>query len=178
MIACFFPSPGHLHAGNVVMIVCFFPSPGHLHAGNVVMIVCFFPSPGHLHAGNVVMIVCFFPSPGHLHAGNVVVVGGKTCCLLDIENWILGVPSYYRQFYTQFKKIMVSCPDMSRQSNWLEHLFRERNRLWYLLGKDDADNAGKDDADNAGKDDADNAVCGFCLFSGEAVAMSNAWTNK
>ena len=108
------------------------------------------------------MIVCFFPSPGHLHAGNVVVVGGKTCCLLDIENWMLGVPSYYRQFYTQFKKIMVSCPDTSRQSNWLEHLFRERNRLWYSLGKDDADNA----------------VCGFCLFSGEAVVMSNAWTSK
>jgi hypothetical protein len=44
---------------------------------------------------------------GHLHAGNVAVVGGKTCCLMDIENWMLGVPSYYRPFFTQFKKINV-----------------------------------------------------------------------
>ncbi|XP_025106692.1 PX domain-containing protein kinase-like protein isoform X2 [Pomacea canaliculata] len=43
---------------------------------------------------------------GHLHAGNVV-VDGKTCCLLDIENWMLGVPSYYRPFYTQFRKIQT-----------------------------------------------------------------------
>ncbi|KAL8597509.1 hypothetical protein ACOMHN_047736 [Nucella lapillus] len=44
---------------------------------------------------------------GHLHAGNVAVVGGTTCCLLDIENWMLGVPSYYRSFYTQYKKIQT-----------------------------------------------------------------------
>ncbi|XP_070193704.1 PX domain-containing protein kinase-like protein isoform X2 [Littorina saxatilis] len=44
---------------------------------------------------------------GHLHAGNVAVVGGNTCCLLDLENWMLGVPSYYRHFYTQFKKIQT-----------------------------------------------------------------------
>lgn len=45
---------------------------------------------------------------GHLHAGNIAVVGGKTCCLLDLENWMLGVPSYYRQFFTQFKKIQTA----------------------------------------------------------------------
>lgn len=42
---------------------------------------------------------------GHLHAGNIAVIDGSTCKLLDIENWMLGVPSYYRPFYTQFKKI-------------------------------------------------------------------------
>ncbi|XP_062593709.1 PX domain-containing protein kinase-like protein isoform X1 [Saccostrea cucullata] len=41
---------------------------------------------------------------GHLHAGNVLLEGGR-CCLLDIENWLLGLPSYYRPFFTQYKKI-------------------------------------------------------------------------
>lgn len=41
---------------------------------------------------------------GHLHAGNVVMEGGN-CRLLDLENWLLGLPSYYRSFFTQFKKI-------------------------------------------------------------------------
>ncbi|KAK3103603.1 hypothetical protein FSP39_020466 [Pinctada imbricata] len=40
----------------------------------------------------------------HLHAGNVIVEDGS-CRLLDLENWLLGVPSYYRAFFTQFKKI-------------------------------------------------------------------------
>ncbi|KAK7503656.1 hypothetical protein BaRGS_00005195, partial [Batillaria attramentaria] len=44
---------------------------------------------------------------GHLHAGNIAVIDGGTCCLLDIENWMLGVPSYYRHFFTQFKKIQT-----------------------------------------------------------------------
>lgn len=43
---------------------------------------------------------------GHLHAGNVVMEGGN-CRLLDLENWLLGLPSYYRSFFTQFKKINV-----------------------------------------------------------------------
>ncbi|XP_055999127.1 PX domain-containing protein kinase-like protein isoform X2 [Ostrea edulis] len=41
---------------------------------------------------------------GNLHAGNVVLEGGN-CRLLDLENWLLGLPSYYRSFFTQFKKI-------------------------------------------------------------------------
>nr|XP_022297327.1 PX domain-containing protein kinase-like protein isoform X2 [Crassostrea virginica] len=41
---------------------------------------------------------------GHLHAGNVIMDGGN-CRLLDLENWLLGLPSYYRAFFTQFKKI-------------------------------------------------------------------------
>ncbi|KAK3536501.1 hypothetical protein QTP86_013831 [Hemibagrus guttatus] len=41
---------------------------------------------------------------GHLHASNVV-VEDNTCKLLDIENSILGLPSYYRPYVTQFRKI-------------------------------------------------------------------------
>ena len=44
---------------------------------------------------------------GHLHSGNVIVESGK-CQLLELENWFLGLPSYYRAFFTQFKKINVS----------------------------------------------------------------------
>ncbi|KAJ8302273.1 hypothetical protein KUTeg_021260 [Tegillarca granosa] len=40
----------------------------------------------------------------HLHCSNIILEDG--CCkILDIENWLLGIPSYYRSFYTQFKKI-------------------------------------------------------------------------
>ncbi|XP_033097286.1 PX domain-containing protein kinase-like protein [Anneissia japonica] len=41
---------------------------------------------------------------GHLHASNVM-LEGNTCRLLDIENSLLGLPSYYRMYFTQFKKI-------------------------------------------------------------------------
>ncbi|XP_074644463.1 PX domain-containing protein kinase-like protein isoform X2 [Tubulanus polymorphus] len=41
---------------------------------------------------------------GHLHSANIIVEQNQ-CKLLDIENWCLGVPPYYRQFITQFKKI-------------------------------------------------------------------------
>ncbi|CAI9714841.1 domain-containing kinase isoform X1 [Octopus vulgaris] len=41
---------------------------------------------------------------GHLHAGNIV-VNRDTCQLLDLENWILGLPSYYKNFFVQFKKL-------------------------------------------------------------------------
>ncbi|XP_012938998.1 PX domain-containing protein kinase-like protein isoform X2 [Aplysia californica] len=41
---------------------------------------------------------------GHLHAGNILVI--NSCCqLLDIENSIMGLPGYYRAFYTQVKKV-------------------------------------------------------------------------
>ncbi|KAL3852603.1 hypothetical protein ACJMK2_016222 [Sinanodonta woodiana] len=43
----------------------------------------------------------------HLHAGNVL-LEGRNAYLLDIENWLLGVPSYYRNFVVQFKKIKTT----------------------------------------------------------------------
>lgn len=41
---------------------------------------------------------------GHLQTGNIVLEDGKAK-LLDIENGILGLPSYYRPFFVQHKKI-------------------------------------------------------------------------
>ncbi|XP_045079645.1 PX domain-containing protein kinase-like protein isoform X1 [Coregonus clupeaformis] len=41
---------------------------------------------------------------GHLHASNIV-IEDNTCKILDIENSLLGLPSYYRPYITQFRKI-------------------------------------------------------------------------
>lgn len=41
---------------------------------------------------------------GHVHAGNVVLEGGRAR-LLDVENWVLGVPAFYRPFFMQHSKI-------------------------------------------------------------------------
>ncbi|XP_070559804.1 PX domain-containing protein kinase-like protein isoform X2 [Ptychodera flava] len=41
---------------------------------------------------------------GHLHLSNVM-LEGNTCRLLDLENSFIGLPSFYRQYFTQFKKI-------------------------------------------------------------------------
>lgn len=41
---------------------------------------------------------------GHVHAGNVVVGEGRAR-LLDVENWVLGVPAFYRPFYMQHSRI-------------------------------------------------------------------------
>ncbi|XP_007229647.3 PX domain-containing protein kinase-like protein isoform X1 [Astyanax mexicanus] len=41
---------------------------------------------------------------GHLHASNIL-IEDNVCKLLDIENSLLGLPSYYRPFVTQFRKI-------------------------------------------------------------------------
>ncbi|XP_036415138.1 LOW QUALITY PROTEIN: PX domain-containing protein kinase-like protein [Colossoma macropomum] len=41
---------------------------------------------------------------GHLHASNIL-IEDNTCKLLDIENSLLGLPSYYRPYVTQFRKI-------------------------------------------------------------------------
>ncbi|XP_066526729.1 PX domain-containing protein kinase-like protein isoform X3 [Hoplias malabaricus] len=41
---------------------------------------------------------------GHLHASNIV-IEDNTCKLLDLENSLLGLPSYYRPYVTQFRKI-------------------------------------------------------------------------
>uniref|UniRef100_A0A673I4M2 PX domain-containing protein kinase-like protein n=1 Tax=Sinocyclocheilus rhinocerous TaxID=307959 RepID=A0A673I4M2_9TELE len=44
---------------------------------------------------------------GHLHASNVL-IEENTCKLLDIENSLLGLPSYYRPYVTQFRKIYTT----------------------------------------------------------------------
>uniref|UniRef100_A0A672KY25 PX domain-containing protein kinase-like protein n=1 Tax=Sinocyclocheilus grahami TaxID=75366 RepID=A0A672KY25_SINGR len=41
---------------------------------------------------------------GHLHASNVL-IEENACKLLDIENSLLGLPSYYRPYVTQFRKM-------------------------------------------------------------------------
>ncbi|XP_066206678.1 PX domain-containing protein kinase-like protein isoform X4 [Saccopteryx leptura] len=41
---------------------------------------------------------------GHLHASNVM-LDGNTCRLLDLENSLLGLPSFYRSNFSQFRKI-------------------------------------------------------------------------
>uniref|UniRef100_A0A8D0DVB1 PX domain-containing protein kinase-like protein n=1 Tax=Salvator merianae TaxID=96440 RepID=A0A8D0DVB1_SALMN len=41
---------------------------------------------------------------GHLHPSNVM-LEGDTCRLLDLENSLLGLPSFYRSYFTQFRKI-------------------------------------------------------------------------
>ncbi|XP_022193241.2 PX domain-containing protein kinase-like protein [Nilaparvata lugens] len=42
---------------------------------------------------------------GHLHLGNISFVNKETVQLLDIENGILGLPSYYRPYFIQHRKI-------------------------------------------------------------------------
>ncbi|XP_053326083.1 PX domain-containing protein kinase-like protein isoform X2 [Spea bombifrons] len=41
---------------------------------------------------------------GHLHPANVV-LDGDACKLLDLENSLLGLPSFYRSYFSQFRKI-------------------------------------------------------------------------
>lgn len=41
---------------------------------------------------------------GHLHTGNVIVENDRIR-LLDIENGVLGVPSFYRPYFMQHRKI-------------------------------------------------------------------------
>ncbi|XP_044515545.1 PX domain-containing protein kinase-like protein isoform X7 [Gracilinanus agilis] len=41
---------------------------------------------------------------GHLHSANVM-LEGDTCRLLDLENSLLGLPSFYRAYFSQFRKI-------------------------------------------------------------------------
>lgn len=44
---------------------------------------------------------------GHIHAGNVIISDGSAR-LLDIENFVLGVPSFYRPFFVQHSKIATA----------------------------------------------------------------------
>lgn len=48
-----------------------------------------------------------FDLAGQVHAGNVLVCGGG-CKLVDIENTLMGVPSQYRHFLVEIKKIRVT----------------------------------------------------------------------
>lgn len=41
---------------------------------------------------------------GHLHSGNILIENDRIK-LIDIENGVLGVPSYYRPYFMQHKKI-------------------------------------------------------------------------
>lgn len=41
---------------------------------------------------------------GHLHTGNIIIENERVK-LLDIENGVLGIPSYYRPFFMQHKRI-------------------------------------------------------------------------
>ncbi|KAM4722789.1 PX domain-containing protein kinase-like protein [Rhinophrynus dorsalis] len=41
---------------------------------------------------------------GHLHSANVM-LEGETCRLMDLENSLLGLPSFYRSYFSQFRKI-------------------------------------------------------------------------
>ncbi|XP_030061221.1 LOW QUALITY PROTEIN: PX domain-containing protein kinase-like protein [Microcaecilia unicolor] len=41
---------------------------------------------------------------GHLHASNVM-LEGEMCKLLDLENSLLGLPAFYRSYFSQFRKI-------------------------------------------------------------------------
>nr|CAD7568597.1 unnamed protein product [Timema californicum] len=43
---------------------------------------------------------------GHLHSGNIVIENHKVK-LLDIENGVLGLPSYYRPYFVQHRKIQT-----------------------------------------------------------------------
>ncbi|XP_076812589.1 PX domain-containing protein kinase-like protein isoform X2 [Clavelina lepadiformis] len=43
----------------------------------------------------------------HLHAGNVL-IEKEVCKLTDLENYMIGIPPYYKQFYSQFRKIHSS----------------------------------------------------------------------
>lgn len=51
---------------------------------------------------SVYFISCIYL--GHIHAGNVIIVDG-VARLVDIENFILGVASFYRPFFVQHSKI-------------------------------------------------------------------------
>lgn len=49
---------------------------------------------------------------GHCHAGNVIIVDGQAR-LLDVENFVLGVASFYRPYFMQHSKIFTAeCIDV------------------------------------------------------------------
>lgn len=67
---------------------------------------------------------------GHLHASNVVVDDG-VCRLVDVENGILGVPSFLRAAFTQHRKINVCTLPPSLLPSGPD---RTGHRWWRSLG--------------------------------------------
>ncbi|XP_052894651.1 PX domain-containing protein kinase-like protein isoform X2 [Anopheles moucheti] len=61
-----------------------------------------------LYARQILEAIRFLHSKGmacgHVHCGNVIVVDG-IAKLMDVENFIFGVPSFYRPFFVQHSKI-------------------------------------------------------------------------
>lgn len=53
-----------------------------------------------------VIFVCV--CAGHVHAGNVLIGADGNCKLVDIENTIMGVPSIYRPYLVDIKRLRVS----------------------------------------------------------------------
>ncbi len=76
-----------------------------------------------------------FSIVGHLHAGNIIVEDNRIK-LLDLENWLLGLPSYYRCYITQLKKINVSTAlffsisPIIKPSTIIDHFTMVRQTLW------------------------------------------------
>lgn len=48
--------------------------------------------------------ITLYLSTGHLHSGNLILENDRIR-LLDIENGVLGVPSFYRPYFVQHKRI-------------------------------------------------------------------------
>lgn len=61
-----------------------------------------------LYARQILEAIRFLHSKGmacgHVHCGNVLIVDG-VARLMDVENFIFGVPSFYRPFFVQHSKI-------------------------------------------------------------------------
>ncbi|XP_058121411.1 PX domain-containing protein kinase-like protein [Anopheles ziemanni] len=61
-----------------------------------------------LYARQILEAIRFLHSKGvacgHVHCGNVIVVDG-VAKLMDVENFMFGVPSFYRPFFVQHSKI-------------------------------------------------------------------------
>uniref|UniRef100_A0A2M4ALR0 PX domain-containing protein kinase-like protein n=1 Tax=Anopheles triannulatus TaxID=58253 RepID=A0A2M4ALR0_9DIPT len=61
-----------------------------------------------LYARQILEAIRFLHSKGlacgHVHCGNVIIVDG-VAKLMDVENFIFGVPSFYRPFFVQHSKI-------------------------------------------------------------------------
>ena len=74
------------------------------------LVVLFFSHPPH-HSLPCPLTPAPPPPPsflcaGHVHTGNIL-LQGDTCKLVDIENTLLGLPSIYRQFLVELKKLRV-----------------------------------------------------------------------
>uniref|UniRef100_F7B5G0 PX domain-containing protein kinase-like protein n=1 Tax=Ciona intestinalis TaxID=7719 RepID=F7B5G0_CIOIN len=78
---------------------------------NPKVVSCFTLSEIKQYGRQILEVVKFLHDKGlafhHLHAGNIL-IEKEVCKLIDIENYMLGIPPYYKQFYSQFRKIHSS----------------------------------------------------------------------